>query len=590
MICTKCGATLADDARFCNGCGTPVESVPVEAENNEAAVEEVKSEEPAVEEQAVEPAAEEKTEVPAVEEQAEESSADAETVAETSDAAPAEEAASETPASAPAPAEEAASETPAPAPEESAAATPVKEPSKSGKKKLIPIIIICASALLLIGMAVAAVAIYLNVRTVKVDVSQYISFKYDGYSTIGTAEVKFNKSAFTDDYGKKLRYTKDGKEVFDGKEPAKAFTGLIQEAVPEGVYADYLTNGDEVVFVWNDRVVDRIEQYFKVELECSDVTATVEGLEIAPVVDVFENITFTVDGVAPNGMLRINGSNEYNLYYTPSKTTDLSNGDIITITASPMYSDENLSNYMIKNYGVLPKETEVTYTVEGLSSYVGSAKEIPADLMKQMQDQADSVAQAQLVTNTADEEKVVGTTCVGYYFLTAKDAKNNWNSKNIIIFVYKSVVHVHYERKGKTFDQDNVYYNWCTFSDIMLLADGTGSVDLGRYDTCTYTITTVDSGIDSGWYSTKKWSYKGYDSITSLKDNLVTKRIDAYDYEDCINKDLADAPVSGTTPTPTPAPTDTPAPDATEPAETTKATDTTETTETTGAAETTETT
>ena len=62
MFCTKCGNTLADDAKFCTKCGTPVKA------KEEKKAEEVKTEEPKVEEKKEEV----KTEEPKVEEKKEE--------------------------------------------------------------------------------------------------------------------------------------------------------------------------------------------------------------------------------------------------------------------------------------------------------------------------------------------------------------------------------------------------------------------------------------------------------------------------------------------------------------------------------------
>ena len=590
MFCMKCGAELNDGAKFCNKCGAPVESKPaaqdVEAEEKTEAAEEPVAEELSEKptEAAEEPAAEElsekpteTTEEPVAEEPAEKP---AETVAE-----PVVETTQNVDSEVTTQPDIAVStaNVSTPSTETSGTAVAVKAPAKAKKSKLVPIIIISASAVVLVGILVAVLALVLSNRKVQIDVTEYIEFKFDGYSTLGTAEVKFNKSAFGDKYDKKLHYTKEGKEVFGNKDEYKAFIGLVEQAVPGGIYATSLANGDEITFKWDESVTSRIEEYFKVELECQDVTVTVEGLDVAPEVDIFSDITITVEGVAPNGLLSIEGTNDYDLYYVASTTDGLSNGDVVTITAYPSYSDENLRDYMMENYQLLPKETEMTYTVEGLPAYVASADDIPVDLMKQMQEQADSVAQAELVTNDGEEETVVGTTCVGYFFLTTKNPGDDWNSHNSIIFVYKSVVHVHYENDGKVFDQDNVYYNWCTFKDIMILSDGTASVDLGKYDTCNSTTLKVDSGIDNGWFSTKSWVYKGYDSITSLKDNLITKIIDKYNYADYINYDLVGDTTSPDTTSETTAETSaesTETTDSSESATDTEASDT-ETSETT---------
>lgn len=49
----------------------------------------------------------------------------------------------------------------------------------------------------------------------------------------------------------------------------------------------------------------------------------------------------------------------------------------------------------------------------------------------------------------------------------------------------------------------------------------------------------VDSGIKSGWWSTKTWYYYGYESLENLYKAVVTSNMDLYNHEDNMDESVA---------------------------------------------------
>lgn len=504
MFCNKCGSQLADNATFCGNCGTPVSAAPAPAEAAPAA------------EASVEAAP-----VPAAPAEAAPVEAAAVEAAPAAEAAPVE--------AAPAPAAEATTVEGAPAAPVApapAAAQPAAPAAQGQKKKWLMPLIIGGSALFVVIIAVTILVIFLVNRDIKVDLNEFASFEYVGYDSVGEAQFKFDYDKFNEKYEKKLRFTKAGKLLYGDMEPCEAFESLMSNYAKNGrVVERDLKNGDTVTFTWRESLILLLTESFKVQIDNDKLEGTVQGLSIASTVDIFKDVELVYRGTAPNVSVSIDaGNNPYGLRFRADKTSGLSNGDVITVTTS---RGANLKKYLLENYGVLPEAESKTYTVSGIAAMAMKPEDISSDMMSKIQAQADATNDARLARDiTHDDEKLVSSECIGYYFLTAKRGNSNQ-----IIFVYRNVVHNTHTYNKKTYSKDNVFFSFCYINNITVLPDGSSSVDLDSMSM--YTSRNVSFKSTVGYQT---WYYYGFLDMDSLKNQAITRNIDRFDYVDKIDQ------------------------------------------------------
>ena len=549
MFCMKCGAKLADNATFCGNCGTPVTDAapapaPAEAAPAPAApVEAAPAVVPAAEAAPVEPAP--AVAVPAPVEAvpaAEIAPAPVEAVpvapavpVEAMPVAPAPDAAA-VPGAAPAPA-------PAPA-------------ANGGKKKWLLPVIIGGSSLLLVIVGIIVFLIVWNNRITKIDLNEFAKFEYSGYDSIGTATLEYDYDKLLEKYRKDIRYTKEGKIIYgDDYSADEAFEKIIRNTIRSGrTVAQGLKNGDTVDYEYSNSFVSKLTEYFKVDITELKFTGTVSGLDEAKIVDIFDGLMIEYKGVAPYAYISsIKSNNEYGIRFRADKYEQISNGDTITISTT---RGDDLKRYLLEHYGVLPKADSTTITVSGLGTYVMNPEEISSDFMAKLQAQADATNNAYLAKDVNNnDESLVSTNFVGYYFLKNKSSSNS-STNNQMIFVYKNVVHNTHSYNKKTYSKDNMFLSFCYINNLTILPDGTGSVDLSSFRM--YQNHSVKFTSTTGY---RTWYYSGFEDIDSLKNQAVTRYIDRYDYIEKIDQDKINAGGTATEPT---APSES---DATEPSD-----------------------
>lgn len=248
----------------------------------------------------------------------------------------------------------------------------------------------------------------------------------------------------------------------------------------------------------------------------------------------FDTLQVTFTGTVPNSKVNISGGNP-NVSYTADKTSGVKNGDEIEVTAKLAYPS------MEENYQLL--ETSRTYTVSGLSAYAMKLAEIPAETMGKMDKQAEDLITAK-TAGWGEGNTMTSLDKLGYYMLSAKEGFNP-SQTNILYCVYK--VNAHFD-KGCTEEEynedknnpqsggDDSYYTYVTYNDILLLADGTCSVDLSAGRLCTNTINSL-YGTYSSWWGFSAYRFEGgYKDIDSMFNAVVAKQVANYDYENTVKE------------------------------------------------------
>jgi hypothetical protein len=232
--------------------------------------------------------------------------------------------------------------------------------------------------------------------------------------------------------------------------------------------------------------------------------------------DPFEYLTVSYTGIAPYGEIELNTTNNSlsGVNFDADVTSGLSNGDIVTITAT----------------GSDISETEREFTVEGLPEYLRSIDDIDDDVMKKMQNQASNNFISDAAT-WSEGNSLHTPEFIGCYLLTVKDGFTA-SPYSKLYLIYKNtatVTGLKRDGDGETEEVgDETYYTYCEYDDIMILPDGTISVDLSSAQMCDNYIES-----DYGYWNFGMacfYYYSGYKELDSLFSACVTQQIANYDY------------------------------------------------------------
>lgn len=369
-------------------------------------------------------------------------------------------------------------------------------------KKLNYVLVIITAALSLIVIS--------GCKSNGIDLNKYITIRTEGYDSFGKAVCEFDRSAFTEDYVKTVsgRGKSGNNENFYIADADSLMNECIGYTISE---ASNLKNGNTIELMWdcNDEIA---YEDFGVELRYSDITYTVKDLDEVEVLDPFAYLTIETEGVSPHGVINLypdyKKSEIQYITYSPSKTTELTNGETITITASTQGSIDSF----VKLFGTILEPTEIDYVVEGLDSYVMSASQIEEDVLTNLVTKGNDVFISYTETGWVKGYEIESVDYVGNYFLCLKDGFSGDN--NYIYMVY----HITFiEIDGLEYD----FYYYVRFRNLILDHDGACIVDLSDYEKTTNTY----------HYNDDKYSTNGFGTLDSLFDTIIQPMIERYSCE-----------------------------------------------------------
>ncbi|MCL2321274.1 MAG: hypothetical protein FWC47_04115 [Oscillospiraceae bacterium] len=191
-------------------------------------------------------------------------------------------------------------------------------------------------------------------------------------------------------------------------------------------------------------------------------------------VDLFKYVDVSFSGISDeaSAQIKITDKNDeltYNTEYSLSKSTNISNGDIIILTATPNETYMNSKRYTTK---VFTKQ----YTVSGLSYYVNNKSEIDNSVFATISNAAnDSVKNAFLNTyNNASDIKIKN---ISYFYKNANGA----NSHLMICSVMEVDFNVKYF--FNTITLPNTVYYLRVYSNFLKNSDGSfeNFIDTGDF-------------------------------------------------------------------------------------------------------------
>jgi len=313
--------------------------------------------------------------------------------------------------------------------------------------------------------------------------------------------------------------------VFSGVEP-------YGTAVLEGTdkYSDYgiyysldkdsgLSKGDKVTVTVSCDEDYLLEQGYHITADTKEYT--VDKLDEAQGIDLFEGIDVSYEGVAPfarpyleesgryvnNG----NGGNDIYVSFEIGDDRNVDIGDTVLVKAS--YDAEQFARN-----GIIARSDTKQYTVGGIDRYVQLCSELDETLMANIKRECEDRLEAYFAGINDDTFSHSGEEYAGAYLLTAKQNSDAWYSTpNMLYILYKGTARSANEN-SKVRGNTRVYYAFSA-EDVIQHADGTQS-----YDETTLKMLDVDnSDIVLNW-----GNINAYSDVQDAYADLVSKHKDKY--------------------------------------------------------------
>ena len=256
---------------------------------------------------------------------------------------------------------------------------------------------------------------------------------------------------------------------------------------------------------------DVYKESYGVIFDYSETTLKVSGLGDAEGVDVFEGVTVKFSGRNGEGYAEIDpGENKYGVDFELDKESDLSNGDVVTVSFD---ADSFMAT---NNYEYKAQATSKQFKVEGLTEDLVTADQITDSMLVALQD----YTRKKIKTDAAgwdSGEKLVDTNYVGVYVLHRKDDVTS-GTINEVYVIYQDTISV----DGKTAKMLEAV----RFDDVQI-------------DTATGSIKNSDSEEDNylnGYYSNTVAVYigdvtfYGYSSMEEFEKQEIESQINGYTY------------------------------------------------------------
>lgn len=345
-----------------------------------------------------------------------------------------------------------------------------------------------------------------------IDVTSEVQVTFSGGNGYGKAEVE--NEYFWEDEALEIA----------GIDSIDSFTSLGEALVIESAVQyeltpnENLSNGDEVVL--SVSIDESVLEDYDFKLKAKEKKFTVAGLPEIQTVDLFENISVTFSGTAPNASAVINNGNteasvtnvSYRFSDDSTRLQGLDIGDTVKVVA--VY-DEN----KLLEAGYVAASNEKEFQVENLDKYVSSASEIPESVIEKMTKQFTDALTADAAERWKDPDSIKDIEYIGNYFLSMKKDASAVDN-NYFYAVYRICV--------SNEEGEFSYYSYCRFKNIMVLADGTCTVNLMDY---VMPYGSYFWGVSGEAFKQGSYYYIGYQELDSMFNYCVARNAENYEYE-----------------------------------------------------------
>ncbi len=355
---------------------------------------------------------------------------------------------------------------------------------KAKKSKLIKNVIPIASVCIILAIAVSILIVIVS-NSSKLDPLNYTEVSFDGYDGNGTVNVRFDSSGLITEILGEEPDIGDDSNAFLGEESVAWYKkydiyeeGIDYEVSPK----EGLSNGDEIEIKFT--VTDSVSK----KVKAASNIYIVSGLTEVEKVDIFEEINVSFEGVSGDGdaiVELVSPDLLADLHgITVSKKFNLSNGEVITLSINDV-------DYFAEKYNVVPTVLEKTITVNGLTTYVTSKKDLPMDTIKSLADRYIDETIDKLKDDSGDPFTYGDVEYYGSYLFVLKKGEMRVAKNSLRVIVC-------YERFHRG-DFHDIAYVGFELKNIVIEADG--SVNLEYEKKSDIFTTNIDGYLDEEKYT-----------------------------------------------------------------------------------------
>ena len=370
---------------------------------------------------------------------------------------------------------------------------------------LIPILFLTVYALF--AVVIIQVNKFADSMPKYVNINDYVSVEVEGYEGIGEVELVFDYERLEADYGDKIKYN-SGVQHSSGEPAFDIFFEMCEYDI---IGNEQLSNGDEVCFVWGINN-DEMQKYFNYGVEYEDITYTVDGLEKVDFFNAFDSLTYSIEGVSMDATLSmqstINIDGYPGLIFTSDKTEAIANNDVITIRLETE-NGEDVYDYCINRYGVVPENRKLEIVVSGLPEYITSYEQITEEQLNIIIAEGE-----QHVCDYFNYDVKRGISCEaeyqGNYFYSSNDRM--LETHNGIVIVY----HINRQQKVGNSSASYDFYEVYSIQNIYITSEGQLIVN---YDDWEHTYHKIDAPV---------LSHSGYNTTSEIYPNFIERYEEEY--------------------------------------------------------------
>ena len=363
------------------------------------------------------------------------------------------------------------------------------------KKVFIPLII---GIIIIVG----AIFVATQIRK-KVDINDYVSVSFTGYSGAGVATPKIDYEGFSNAILKA-----------QGKSTDDLTRVNINQFINSKISFTFdntknLKNGDSTTL--KIKYLESDEKVLGVRFVSKNEKFTVKKLKEPKKINPFEGLSISFKGTSPDGYIDIEqkSKNPYleSLSYKYSKDSKIKNGDIITVTINA-----NAKSALQNGYIFTQKSKE--YKCENLDEYLIDLTKLKDQPLAKMQKDTTDEIESFFARNNEyisyDSLKYAGA-----YLLTEKNNSDN----NTVYIIYSLTAASKESGQDYIFSPSTVYYV-CEFNDVVLKSDNTieynGPQQYYHSTDLTY-----------GFFS----KIPGYTDGAQMFNDLITSKKDNYEHQ-----------------------------------------------------------